>query len=425
MGCHFRHTRPSATPTAARSRDADGGAAKLPGVLLLNWRDTTNPAGGGSELYVEQVAAGLAAQGRPVTLVCAAHRGAPSREQAGGVLILRRGGRLGVYPWAFLLHLFRRVGPHGVVVDVQNGLPFFSALWCRRPLIVLVHHVHREQWRVVLPGPLAAFGWWVESWLSPRLYRWRGARYVTVSEATREELAALGVRPEAITVVHNGVEAPTAAPSRKAAEPTICVLGRLVPHKRVEYALEAAAKLRAELPGLKVLVVGQGHWEAKLREAVARLGLEDTVELLGFVSEEAKHEILARSWVLAMPSLKEGWGLAVLEAATHATPAVAFRGAGGVVESVLDGETGLLADDPEEFTELLRRVLRDRVLRERLGSAARERAAEFSWSRTVAAFGAVVEAAVAEARARRRPGRAAEVEPGPQAAGEGVPTVTK
>jgi glycosyltransferase involved in cell wall biosynthesis len=436
MAPHFLDARPSTTPTARRQRRATSGSAAPPGVLILNWRDTANPAGGGSELYVERVAAGLAAQGRPVTLVCAAHPRAPAREQAGGVRILRRGGKLGVYPWAFLLHLTRRVGPHDVVVDVQNGLPFFAALWCRKPVIVLVHHVHREQWRVVLPGPLAALGWWVESWLSPRLYRWRGARYVTVSEATREELVALGVRPAAVTVVHNGVEQPAghageqrgagrggpvasgAAPScGKAPEPTICVLGRLVPHKRVEYALEAAARIRAELPRLKVLVVGQGHWEPKLREAVARLGLEGTVELLGFVSEQAKQEILARSWVLAMPSLKEGWGLAVLEAATHATPAVAFRGAGGVVEAVLDGETGLLARDQEEFTELLLRLLRDRALRERLGAAARERSREFSWSRTVAAFSAVIEAAVAETGTRRRR-RGAEPQPG-------LPTVTK
>ena len=398
MGSHSLDARLS--DADARHQDATSGdSAVAQGVLILNWRDTTNPAGGGSELYVEQVAAGLAAKGHPVTLVCAAHQGAPAREQVAGVRVLRRGGRLGVYLWAFLLHLGRSTRPHGVVVDVQNGLPFFSALWCRRPIVVLVHHVHREQWRVVLPAPLAALGWLIESRLAPRLYRWRRARYVTVSEATREELVGLGVRAEAITVVHNGVDQPAAAPSSKAAVPTVCVLGRLVPHKRVEYALEAAARIREELPRLKVLVVGQGHWEPKLREAVARLGLNDTVELLGFVSEEAKHEILARSWALAMPSLKEGWGLAVLEAATHGTPTVAFRGAGGVVESVLDGETGLLAGNPEEFTRLLRQVLCDRLLRERLGAAARERSTEFAWSRTVAAFSTVVEAAGAGAGA--------------------------
>jgi glycosyltransferase involved in cell wall biosynthesis len=363
------------------------------GVLLLNWRDTTHPEGGGSEVFVERIAAGLAAQGRPVTLFCAAHPGAPASERAGGVRVVRRGGRLTVYPHAWWAHLTGRLGRHAVVVDVQNGVPFFAALWCRRPLVVLVHHVHREQWRVVMPSLPARVGWWIESRLAPRLHR--HARYVAVSEATRRELAGLGVASGAITVVHNGMTA--SGPSRPVARtpyPSVCVLGRLVPHKRVELALEAAARIRPHLPGLRVLVAGQGYWEPRLRETVHRLGLGDAVELLGWVDEEAKQRLLASSWVLAMPSLKEGWGLAVLEAAANGTPTVAFRAAGGLVESVRHGITGLLAGDQQEFTRHLAWMLLNRHLRERLGEAARAHAAGFTWPQSVAAFAAVLDEAI-------------------------------
>jgi glycosyltransferase involved in cell wall biosynthesis len=364
------------------------------GVLFLNWRDTSNPDGGGSEVYVERVAAGLAARGHPVTLFCAAFPGAPARERVGDVRVVRRGSRLTVYLHAWWAHLTGRLGGHEVVVDVQNGLPFFSALWCRRPVVVLVHHVHREQWRVVLPALQARLGWWIESRLAPRLYR--RARYVAVSEATRRELVGLGVRPQAITVVHNGMTPPgRAAAVSRTPYPSICVLGRLVPHKRVELALEAAARIRSHLPGLRVLVVGQGYWEPRLRETVARLGLEDAVELLGWLDEDAKQRVLASSWVLAMPSLKEGWGLAVLEAAASGTPTVAFRAAGGVRESVVHGSTGLLADDPDEFTRHLAWMLLNRHLRQRLGEAARTHAARFTWSQTVAGFAAVLAGAMA------------------------------
>src|SRR5215217_8240160 len=364
------------------------------GVLFLNWRDTTHPEGGGSEVFVERVAAGLAAQGRPVTLFCAAHPGAPASERVGGIRVVRRGSRLGVYPQAWWAHLTGRLGAHAVVVDVQNGLPFLSALWCRRPLVVLVHHVHREQWRVVLPPLQARVGWWIESRLAPRLYR--RARYVAVSEATRQELVTLGVRPAAVTVVHNGMAAtgPAAAGSRTPF-PSVCVLGRLVPLKRVELALEAAARIRPHLPGLRVLVVGQGWWEPRLREAVDRLGLRGAVELLGWVDEETKQRVLASSWALAMPSVKEGWGRAVLEAAANGTPTVAFRAAGGLRESVVHGSTGLLADDLDEFTRHLAWVLLNRHLRERLGEAARLHAARFTWPQSVAAFAAVLDAATA------------------------------
>ena len=67
---------------------------------------------------------------------------------------------------------------------------------------------------------------------------------------------------------------------------------------------------------------------------------------------------MAQAWVMAMPSLKEGWGLSVIEAAAHGTPSVAFRGAGGLAESIVDGETGLLVGGGQEaFTATLRRLL--------------------------------------------------------------------
>src|ERR687896_1650762 len=79
------------------------------GVLILNWRDTTHPEGGGSEVYVERVAAGLAARGRPVTLFCAAHPDAPATERVGGFRVVRRGGPPTVYLHARWAPLTRRL----------------------------------------------------------------------------------------------------------------------------------------------------------------------------------------------------------------------------------------------------------------------------------------------------------------------------
>jgi glycosyltransferase involved in cell wall biosynthesis len=386
------------TPGGSTGNGAGGHGHRRGGVVFLNWRDTSNPEGGGSELYVERIAAGLAARGRPVTMVCAAWPGAPREEYRDGVRILRRGSRLTVYLRAFLLHLGGRIGPHEVVVDVQNGLPFFSVLYARRPVVVLCHHVHREEWQVLFPVPLARLGWWIESRLAPRLYR--RCRYVTVSGSTRQELIGLGVRPASIRIVRNGTEMPTGtASAARSPFPSICILGRLVPHKRVELALEAAAKIRQAMPDLQVFVAGRGWWEARVRLAVNRLGLDDAVHLLGHVDDQLKGALLAQSWVLAMASLKEGWGLAVLEAASHGTPAVGFRAAGGLAESIVDEVTGLLADDPEDLRRQLARVLGDPELRERLGAAARARAARFSWPAAAEAFAEVLDEATGRARA--------------------------
>jgi glycosyltransferase involved in cell wall biosynthesis len=298
------------------------------------------------------------------------------------------------------------------MVDVQNGLPFLARLYARTPVVLLIHHVHREQWRVVL-GPLSArFGWWVESWLSPRVHR--RCRYVTVSEVTRTELAELGVRPEQVTIVHNGTPVSAGPPVPRTPEPSLLVLGRLVPHKRVEIAIRAVAELSGRLPGLTLTVAGRGWWLDPLRAEAERLGVADRVRFTGFVDDAAKHRLLASSWLHLAPSLKEGWGLSVMEAAAHGTPSVAFAAAGGVAESVHDGETGLLAGDTEEFIAQVNRLLGDDVLRGRMGAAARTHAGHFTWAETARKFAAVLD----EVTGTTAPGHSTAPEPvaGPGAA---------
>jgi glycosyltransferase involved in cell wall biosynthesis len=353
-------------------------------VLFLNRRDLTNPEGGGSELFVESVAAGLAAEGALVTFFCADHGRAPRDEIKNGVRYVRRGGRHTVYSRAALLLLLGRLGRRGVVVEVQNGMPFLARLWARRPVVVLVHHVHREQWPVVF-GPLtAAFGWWLESWVAPHVNR--DCRYIAVSEVTRNELADLGVDPRRTAVVFNGTAPPVATSATPADVPTVVVLGRVVPHKRVELVLQAVAALREQHPDLRCDIAGDGYWMPQLRAFVAELGLEDTVTIHGWVSEQEKADLLARAWVHAVPSLKEGWGLSVMEAATHGTPSVAFRSAGGLAESVLHGRTGLLVDDEDGLQTALVELISDHDLRRRLGEGARAHAESFTWEATTAAF---------------------------------------
>lgn len=356
-------------------------------VVFLSWRDTANPEGGGAERYLEKVAAGLVARGASVTVFSAAHDQGPATEMRDGIRFVRAGSKLSVYPQGLWHLLTGRLGRPDLVVDVQNGLPFLSRLATRVPVVVLVHHVHREQWPVVYPGLVGRIGWWVESRLAPRVYR--RSPYVAVSEATRDELVGLGVARERISVVHNGTDA-WHGDSPKAATPTVSVVGRLVPHKRVEHAVDAAGALRAEFPELMLHIVGDGWWRENLVEYVEERGLTDLVRFEGHVDEPRKHELDAASWVLALPSLKEGWGLVVGEAGMHGTPTVAYRGAGGTRESVDDGVSGLLVDDQEEFTAALGRLLRDRPLRERLGEGARRMSRRFSWDRTQEGFAAVV-----------------------------------
>jgi glycosyltransferase involved in cell wall biosynthesis len=360
-------------------------------LLILNWRDTRHPEGGGSEVYVEQVALLLRDKGYDVTMFSAQSAGLPRSEYRDGLHIVRRGGHLSVYLWAAVLQLLGRLGRPDVVLEVQNGMPFLARLYARRPVVVLVHHVHREQWPVV--GPLLArLGWLMESRIAPLVNR--RCHYVAVSGVTKSELVDLGVSTDRITVAYNGVPSvPTLDRVDRSPSPRLVVLSRLVPHKQIEHAITCLARLRSEFPDLTLVVMGSGWWHDELLAHVRACGVDDQVRFAGHVDDVTKHRELARAWVHLLPSLKEGWGLSIVEAATHATPTVAYYAAGGVQESIQDRVTGLLALDLDDLVSCTRSLLTDEALRTSLGTKAQTRAYDFSWSTTAEQVAQVLDSA--------------------------------
>ncbi|MFZ1177049.1 MAG: glycosyltransferase family 4 protein [Mycobacterium sp.] len=374
----------------------------LRAVLLLCWRDTGHPQGGGSEAYLQRIGAQLAASGIAVTLRTARYAGAPRREVVDGVRINRAGGRYSVYVWALLamalhelgarfgLGPLRRVRPD-VVVDTQNGLPFLARLVYGRRVVVLVHHCHREQWPVAGPM-LGRLGWFVESTVSPWVNRRN--QYVTVSLPSARDLVALGVDNAQIAVVRNGLdEAPGQTLSGpRAPAPRVVVLSRLVPHKQIEDALEAVAELLPRIPGLHLDIVGDGWWRQRLVDHVQRLGICAAVTFHGHVDDVTKHHVLQSSWVHLLPSRKEGWGLAVVEAAQHKVPTIGYQSSGGLSDSIVDEVTGILVDNHPELVDRLEELLSDPVLRDQLGAKAQTRSGEFSWTQSADSMRNVLEA---------------------------------
>lgn len=362
-------------------------------VLLLNWRDLGHPEAGGAEKYLVEVAEGLAGRGHHVVFRTALYPGALPREVINGVHYIRKGGHYSVYTRAVASQASRRLRAD-VVVDVQNGVPFLStAAAPHHPVVNLVHHVHREQWPVAFNPFMARVGWQLESTLAPLAYR--GSRYVAVSDTTRRELVEIGVEVDRITVIPNGTDAVAQDELPPSPHPVVTVLGRLVPHKRVEIAMRAVAALQDELPDIELRIVGSGYWLGQLRSLAAELGIEQRVVFTGHVSEWEKQRLLSESWVLALPSLKEGWGLVVVEAAIHCTPTIAYRSAGGTQDSVRHGDTGLLVEDGQDtFTQGLRSLLVNHEARQTMGAAAQAWAAGFTWQETVDRWESLLQSAV-------------------------------
>ncbi|MDQ2724085.1 MAG: glycosyltransferase family 4 protein, partial [Actinomycetota bacterium] len=216
-------------------------------VVFVAWRDLANPLAGGSEILVDRLARGLMDRGHHVDLLC----GAPADPRPYPVTIT--GGTYLQFLGAPLRYL-RSHQRTDLVVEVANGMPFFSPLWRRGPTLCLVNHVHLDMWRMWFPPVLAALGRVVEGRALPAVHRHRP--FVAVSPSTAEGLMALGVAPERIRVVHNGVDLPS-DPSPKSSEPLFLAMGRLVPHKRFDLLLRLWEQVRP-VTGGRLIVAGEG-----------------------------------------------------------------------------------------------------------------------------------------------------------------------
>lgn len=374
-------------------------------ILVFTWKDVKHPWAGGSEVNIAEQARRWAADGHEVTVFTSRFKGMRRRDKYDGVEVFRAGGRFTIYllaPLFYLLFLRRRAE---VVLDIINGIPFFTPVYCRKPIVGLVHHVHKEMFTMELGALVGTVGKAIEKYIVPLLYASRP--FICVSDSTAD-----GMRNELYhgdrldtRVIRNGISQDhfgEADPARFE-EPTVLYLGRLKRYKQLPVLIGAMRRVRDEVPGARLLVVGWGDARPAAEAAARELGVTDCVTFKGFVSDEEKMDLYHRSWVLATASLIEGWGLTVIEANACGMPTVAFD-VPGLNESIVDGETGLLVDDEDGFAEALIELLKNDPRRKALADGARRWSTNFSWDSTAARSLEVLEEARLDRTSQARPG---------------------
>ncbi|HEX6644426.1 MAG TPA: glycosyltransferase family 4 protein [Gemmatimonadales bacterium] len=350
-------------------------------ILLVNWLDLANPQGGGAEIHAFELFSRLAKWGHSVRLVCSGWPGGPRRAVVDGIDVTRVSTRYGfaLAGRAAVRRALAEETPDILVEDI-NKIPLFTAGLTDRPFCAIVPHLFGGTAFNEAPWPIAAAVWLAER---PLARAYRRAGFHAISESTRDDLVARGVRAECIRVIHPGVDSAWFTPdpgTPRRVPPAFLYIGRLRRYKGVDIAIRAFARAHRERPDLRFDIAGTGDTRPALEQLVAELGLGEAVTFHGYVTEAQKLDLLRSTTANIFPSPKEGWGITVVEAAACGTPSIASDSP-GLQDSVRHGETGFLVPHGDEAA-LAARMLElagSPRLVAQLGAAARAFAGTLTW----------------------------------------------
>ncbi len=348
-------------------------------ILVLNFRDLSNPAAGGAEVFTEEITTRLAKLGNEVTLFTSAFDGCEHETYRSGVRIIRKGGKYGVYRRGRAFAK-KNLSDFDIIVDEINTVPFHAPKIARgKPVVALIHQLAREVWFYESRFPLSLLGYFALEPLWLREYK--GIPTITVSNSTRADLLARGFRR--VDIVHNGISVPPLdARPGKESQPVLIFLGRLVRSKRPEHAILAFQLVKSSFPTAQLWMIGDGYMRREL-EAMETSG----IRYLGRLANEEKFRLLKKAHLLIVPSVREGWGASVIEANAMGTPAIGYE-VPGLTDSVIQNVTGVLVQ-PGNYKGLAiatAGLLRDFPRLEKMSTNAIEWSRTFTWDRAAKDF---------------------------------------
>ncbi len=363
-------------------------------ILIMNWRDTKHAFAGGAEVYIHELAKRWVVKGNQVTLFCGNDGHAYRYEAIDGVQIIRRGGFYFVYVWAFLYYILRLRGRYDIIIDCENGIPFFTPLYAKEKVVLLIHHVHQDVFTRTLKPPFS----WLASFLELKLmpYAYKQTHTMTVSPSSSREILEYGLTKVKPSIVYNGVDLSTYIPGKKADKPTALYLGRLKYYKSVHVFLKAAAQVLKKIPDAQFIVAGDGEEIIKLRHLASRLGIMSSVTFTGKVQEDEKIALYQQAWVFVNPSFMEGWGITSIEANACGTPVIASD-VPGLRDSVRE-ESGILVPfgEVDLFADAIIELLTNKKKRTELSETSQKWASRFDWNKSAAKGLEVIEKVLTE-----------------------------
>lgn len=352
-------------------------------ILILNWRDPEHPLSGGAEEVLYYYSQHWIKKGAKVTWFASSFDKAKESELVNGIHIIRKGSHFTVAIWAFIYFLQGKFRTIDIVLDCFHFVPYFSKLYFwRKPVVALIHEVAGKIWFQNIFLPVAVIGYLLEPFF---LYLYRNNQIITGSQSAKKDLIEHFVKSDRITIVHHGfTNLKTKKEYGKEKSNTIIFLGRLSKDKGIEDALLAFSILAKKDKKATFWIAGKAEskeYMKRLSKIVHSLQIKNRCVFFDYVTQEKKFELLAKAWVLVHPSIKEGWGLNVIEANSVGTPAVGYNVA-GLKDSIVNGKTGLLVDpNVVSLAEGLSSIIGNKEKYDDISRKAIEWSKNFTWEK--------------------------------------------
>ena len=364
-------------------------------ILSLSWRDINSPKAGGAEVQTHGILKHLNSEKYNVVHLSPMFEGANPDEVIDGVRYIRYGNSITVILCAFFLYI-REHFSIDYVIDECNTHRFFTPFYVsKKKRIFLIYQLTREIWYINVKFPINYIGYFLENAM---LKIYKNTRTITESQSTKNDLMNVGFPQDGIKIIHIGlnevIEGCACKKSQKESKPTFIYVGRYSAYKGIDVCIEAFTLVKSKMPDARLWIVGKKD-ETFVNQYIVPLCkkndlvLSDNVEngdivLWGFVDEIKKYELMQRAHLLLFPSLREGWGIIVTEAARLGTPSLVSN-AHGCIDAVDFGKAGFICKQrtATAYAGKMLEILNDLPQYTNIQSAAVTFATEFEWNKIV------------------------------------------
>ena len=382
-------------------------------ILALSWRDIRAPKMGGAEVQTHEMLKRISKEKYNVIHFSPMFEGAMAEEDIDGVHYMRAGNAISVISYAKKYYKAHE-NKIDYVLDQCNTHRFFTKFWVpAEKRIFYIHQLTREIWDINLPFPFSKIGKIMET---PMLRLNKNDFTVALSESTKQDLVDVGFDPDKIFIIPIGLpeeiyeyaDSHNLSTNKKTITDknnAFIYVGRYSPYKGMNVCIEALSEVKKTNPDMQLWLVGKKNdefIENELKPLCDRLNLKlgdasddnDILDVVmwGFVTEEEKYQLMEDAIALLFPSIREGWGIIVTEAAYVNTPSIVFDSP-GARDAVNFGEAGYLCreNSVEEVARLMNSCISDTVRYKEVTEQANAFSHKFNWNENGVLFEKVIE----------------------------------